>query len=93
MNSQEIKALRQDLKLPLSDFGKLFGVAPNTAFRWENGQSQPHDMAIVAMHQLRQRIDASKNSGQTDEVVQKIAKIVLFGGLAAFILWLFNKEE
>jgi transcriptional regulator with XRE-family HTH domain len=91
MTSSEIKTLRQDLKLPLSDFGKLFGVAPNTAFRWENGQSQPPDMVIVAMHQLRQRVDNS--SGKTDEIVQKIGKMVLFGGLAAFIIWLFNKEE
>lgn len=93
MHPDEIKLLRQELKLPLSEFGKLFGVAPNTALRWENGQSQPHDMAVVAMHQLREKLDRYRASGQTEEALMKIGKIILFGGLAAYLIWLFSRDD
>jgi transcriptional regulator with XRE-family HTH domain len=94
MNSYEIQRLRQDAGLNLTQIGQLLGVAPATYMRWEQGTSIPSTLHIATLRQLRERVDALMRTNTPNEVItSRIVGFLVTGGIIAFLLWLFNREE
>lgn len=47
-----LRAYREKHKLKLRDAAELFGVQPNTIWRWENGERRPDDKHLPKLAAL-----------------------------------------
>lgn len=92
MTSIEIFNLRQALNLSMTDFGRLFGVTATAVFKWESGQSIPAPMIETSLYQLQDKILKAKAEGREKEQKEALTKVLVVGGIAAFLIWLFNKD-
>lgn len=54
MTAQEIKELRQRLKLTQQELADELGVARLTVIRWETGQKRPSSLALRQLTRLDQ---------------------------------------
>lgn len=52
MTAEEIKALRENMKLSQEKFAAYIGVTMNTINRWEKGFFRPSPLAIERMKNL-----------------------------------------
>ena len=52
MNKEEIKDLRQRLKMSQADFANKIGVRQLSILRWENGHSKPSPLAVEKLQRL-----------------------------------------
>ena len=61
MTGEQIKELRESLKLSQEMFGQRIGVSFITIHRWEAGKSKPHKSFMKKMERIQK--------GQTHEAV------------------------
>lgn len=92
MTSQEIITLRKSLKLSMSDFGKLFGVTPTAVQKWENGSNRPANLIEVSMDTLKNKMERARLQGTETQEMETIAKLIVFGGLTAILIYLFTRD-
>ncbi len=57
ISPQEIKRLRQILKLTQDEFGSLVGIrnGRRTIIRWEKGRNRPHPIFVERMRELARK--------------------------------------
>ena len=89
MKPDEIKKLRENIGLSQTQLAQLLAVSPSTISYWETGERNPQPIYEASIMQLN---DKFYNSNKQDEIKEIILKFIIFGGLAAFLLWLFNKD-
>lgn len=53
MSPEQIKTMRQDMKLSQEDFAHKLGVTYGTVNRWENGGYKPSKMAIQRIKEVK----------------------------------------
>jgi DNA-binding transcriptional regulator YiaG len=92
MTPQEIFELRQSLNISMNDFGKFFSVSTAAVQKWENGTNRPSPVVEVSMQQLKSKIEMARASGRENEERDKIVRLIVFGGLAAFLIYLFSRD-
>ncbi len=92
MTPQEIFELRQSLNISMNDFGKFFSVSTAAVQKWENGTNRPSPVVEVSMQQLKSKIEMARAHGRETEERDKIVRLIVFGGLAAFLIYLFSRD-
>lgn len=92
MTPQEIFALRQSLNISMNDFGKFFSVSTAAVQKWENGTSRPSPVVQVSMEQLKHKLEIARARGTENEERDKIVRLVVFGGIAAILFYLFTRD-
>jgi transcriptional regulator with XRE-family HTH domain len=92
MTSQEIATLRKSLNLSMSDFGKMFGVTPTAVQKWENGSNRPANLIEVSMETLKSKMEKARLKGKEKEEMETLTKLIVFGGLAAILIYLFSRD-
>lgn len=60
MNSDEIKALRQQLNLSQEKFAIILGVSFATVNRWEKGHNRPCGKALYSLNLIKSILEESK---------------------------------
>jgi transcriptional regulator with XRE-family HTH domain len=93
MTNTEIAALRKSLNLSMHDFGKLFGVTAPAVIKWEQGFSRPNDMIETSMVHLKNKMDTARATGRENEELERLKVILITGGIAVFLLWLWNQTR
>jgi len=85
----EIRALRERLRLDPSGFAKLLGVDARTVARWEAGLAAPTGAAEAVMTGLREKLD--KDPGEAEQIIKFIVGAVAVGGLAYLLIKLLDE--
>lgn len=57
MTGEEIKALREKMKLSQEGFARRLGTSLNTVNRWEKGVHRPGQMAKTLLDQLKEKVE------------------------------------
>lgn len=87
--SQEIKNLRQRLRLDQQEFAKLLNVDARSVSRWETTDIRPTASAEAILNALREKLD--RDPSTAEQVISAVAAAVAIGGLAYLVLMLLDK--
>lgn len=60
ITSEQIRQIRQKLKLSQTAFAEIVGVAFTTINRWENGHTKPHRVACRRIWEIEKTIEDKK---------------------------------
>lgn len=86
-----IAKLRRDMGLSMAKFGQVFGISSPQVLRYENGQSFPDNIKKAMMIKLRGKIDADRR--RQKDTGEKVAQLVVTGGIIALLIWLFSETK
>jgi len=75
MTSDEVKQIRNDLKMSQEDFARALNVSYTTVNRWENGKAQPTGPVV-------QLLRAFQRASNKPDILEIIAQAALIGGTA-----------
>ena len=92
MTNKDIYELRQSLNLSMNDFGRMFGVTIPAVHKWENGENSPSSIIQVSMQTLKTKMEQARLRGREQETRDELVRLIVFGGLAAILIYLFTKD-
>lgn len=92
MTNTEIRNLRKSLNLSMNDFGRIFGVSTPAVQKWENGENTPASVTMVSMETLKAKMEKARLRGREQEERDELVRLIVFGGLAAILIYLFTKD-
>jgi len=86
---EQVKAIRQRLKLSQADFANLLGVDVRTVARWESTSGpRPAGPAEAVLNGLNEKL--SKDPNEADDVLRFLVSAAAVGGLAYLIVKLLD---
>lgn len=88
LTKEEIRSLREQLRMDYPAFAKMLGVDVRSVTRWESGSSKPSGAAEALLIGLKEKLN--KDPSQADSVIGFIAGAVAVGGLAYLLIKLLD---